>query len=376
MEFNIALNTIVYLMLFLFPGILFRKFYFRSAHSKQFDQGNLFERFLWTMLSSICMLMLVIVIFIFVRTILDLPLLKSLTYSNIKSVFNALGANQLPPEEEIEKSYFDFFIFTSALYILSILSGFIFYYINSKITFFKPSNYWENIINGSYKLNNFDEGTIYGYTSADILVDTNDESKLYSGKIVDYYLSQDNKLETVILSDVMRFKKVGDDIIERKIPGDNFCIDTTRILNINLKYISQEKEKDAVVKKIIKVLDIVYLLFLLGLFIIIYLDIDWVVFSSIPKRIVFFLINLIIVSNLFGLLKHLILKEKEKVKPEEIPALIAYLLPYLWLFNLVEWWVVLLLEIPAFALIGYMTNLIKEENVKSEMEKSENQIDL
>ena len=44
MEFNIALNTIVYLMVFIFPGMIFRKFYYIREYSKEFDKGNLFER--------------------------------------------------------------------------------------------------------------------------------------------------------------------------------------------------------------------------------------------------------------------------------------------------------------------------------------------
>lgn len=44
MDINIALSTIVYISIFLFPGILFRKFLFIGVDNKQFYTGHLFER--------------------------------------------------------------------------------------------------------------------------------------------------------------------------------------------------------------------------------------------------------------------------------------------------------------------------------------------
>lgn len=365
MEFDIALNTIVYLMLFLFPGILFRKFYYTAAHSKQFDQGNLFERFLWTMFSSICMLVLVVMVFIIVRTVLKLPLLESLSYINIKKVFESLGNNELPSIDDIESTYIDFFIFVSALYILSIISGFIFFFLNSRVfKIFKYNNYWENIIKGSYKHKKFDSNRIYGYTSADILVETNETPKLYSGKVVDYFLSSgDNKLETLILKDVTRWKNIYKEngILEkreaRKVPGDNFCIDTTKAINLNLTYVSEEKSKDVLRRRMALFLDISIWFILLGQFVILYLDLDWIVLASVTRRISFFILNIFNFLNVYSIVRDLILRNRINWSDQAI--ILIFLVPYLWLFGLVDWWVMLLVEFPALFISGSIIQKLK-----------------
>ena len=96
MEFNIALNTIVYLMIFLFPGVIFRKFLFIREYSKEFDKGNLFERFIWTILTSIAILITTFSIFLFLKNILQLDLLPSISYKTIWNTFNDLSNNKLP----------------------------------------------------------------------------------------------------------------------------------------------------------------------------------------------------------------------------------------------------------------------------------------
>ena len=58
MNINIAFSTIIYIMVFLFPGILFRRAFFSGDFNKQFESGNAFERILWNMLVSMIMLVM------------------------------------------------------------------------------------------------------------------------------------------------------------------------------------------------------------------------------------------------------------------------------------------------------------------------------
>ncbi len=381
MEFNIALNTIVYLMLFLFPGILFRKFYFRAAHSKQFDQGNLFERFIWTVLSSVFILFVVIGLFIFVRTVLSLPLLQSLSYETIKEIFDSLGANELPEVEEIETSYFDFLTFLSALYLLSIIFGFLSYLLNSKVlNLFKYNNYWENVIKGTYKKNSIESNKVFGYVTADVLVDANDEAKLYSGRVVDYFLAQsNNKLETIVLSNVFRYKKIIDEkgahvaTESRKIPGDNFCVDTSRVLNLNLTYVSEEKETNKFYKRLKLWIDFFYGVFLVGLVLILYLDLEWIVLSDLPRKIVFFILTWTIVSNLLKNLKYLIVGKFDQITLIELVMYIFFGLPYLWLAKIIPWYWILALELPIIWWMGTLLNKEKAEkaSVKASKDSSD-----
>lgn len=356
-------------MTFLFPGILFRKFYFRSAHSKQFDHGNLFERFLWTMLSSIFMLITVTLFFVFIKKTLELPLLDSLSYSTVKGIFDYLSSNQLPPEDEIGETYLDFLTFISALYLLSILFGMLGYLINAKILYlFKYNNYWENVLKGTYKKKKEKSNIVFGFTQADILIDTNDNSNLYSGRVVDYFLSQQtNDLETIVLSDVFRYKKKYDEKGQKigtetiKVPGDNFCIGTNRILNLNLTYVYEAKSQNSFYKNLCLGVDVFYGISLLGLLLLLYLNLDWIVFSSIPKKITFFIFSWLVLDNTLRIVKLLINGDYDNLKLDKFIVYLFLIIPYFWLFDLMVWWLIYILEFFALLIAGAVQNSINKK---------------
>ncbi|TXK78675.1 hypothetical protein [Mesonia sp. K4-1] len=359
MELNIALNTIIYLMIFLFPGLIARKFYFSSVHSKQFSQGNLFERFLWTMLTSLLMLGLVSLLFFISNTILDLPLLDSLSYQTIKETFNTLSSNQLPEQGEIEDTYGDFFIFIFALYLFSAIFGGLAYLFNAKaIKLFKYNNYWEKIFNGTYK-EKPEENLVFGYAEADVLIDTNEKTKLYSGKVTDYFLSQENnQLETIVLTEVYRYKIINDingeyiDTLKKEIPGHNFCLNHDKILNINFTYVYQEKSKNRFYKNFGLGINILFYILTIILFLFVFLKEEYL-FTSWIKKIIFSLITWILLKLIFQCLKVKIngLLNKNFLKGNMIAG-IVFAIPYLWLFKIIDWYWIIPIEIIALIIFG------------------------
>lgn len=360
-------------MMFLFPGILYRKFYFWAAHSKQFDQGNLFERFLWTMLSSIVLLLTVILLFLFLR-FWGVPLLDSLSYSTVKGIVDSVSSNELPSESEISNSYRDFFTFTSALYILSMFLGWLSYILNAKLfRFFKYNNYWENVLKGTYKKKKKDDNLVYGYTEADALVETSDGALLYSGKVVDYFLSQQsNMLETIILTGVKRYKKIYDDndkhieTIKRPIPGDNFCIDNSNILNLNLTYVYQEKIKSPFHKRLCSFVDFLYVIIWFSLLFILYLDLDWVILSSVPKKIIFFLLGWMFTHHFLTQVKMLINGRRKEINKEDIFVYLLFVIPILWLSNYILWWEIFAYGFITFFVIAIIIAVINNLQQKKE----------
>ena len=97
---NVALNTIFYIMIFIFPGILFRKFYFGGDFNKQFQQGNLMERFLWTVFFSVIIISLCVLSFIYLENHTNFKIANYLTYDTIKDLFESLSNNKLPEETD------------------------------------------------------------------------------------------------------------------------------------------------------------------------------------------------------------------------------------------------------------------------------------
>ena len=98
MEFNIALNTIVYLVVFIFPGIIFRKFYYIREYSKEFDKGNLFERSVFTVLTSVIILALSYLIYTILVDFLGQDHVPYISYETIRGIHQQISTNQLPNE--------------------------------------------------------------------------------------------------------------------------------------------------------------------------------------------------------------------------------------------------------------------------------------
>lgn len=370
MEFNIALNTIIYVMLFLFPGTIFRRSFFTSAHTRQFYKENLFERFLWTMLFSILMLISVSLVFLIANRVFDLPLLSSFSYRSIKDVFTSISTNQLPDKNQLDVIYKDFITFIFALYLFSMISGYLCYFINARIfRFLKFENYWEDIFKGSYKQIK-ENNLVRGITMADVLIDTNQSTKLYSGKVVDYFLSRDNnQLETIILNDVTRYKKneniENDEKVQlRYVPGHNFCVDNSKILNINVSYVYEEKTKSRYHKRICLFLDVIYVIMVLFLFVLLFLNTNLVFLSSTFKKLVFFGFTWTNLSIVKQMLKDIVYGEKRKIILDNLSAFIIFSIPYLVLFEVVAWWLAILLGVIAIIILGVLKKYIFEESNK------------
>ena len=123
MNVNIAFNTIIYIMVFLFPGILFRRAFFSGRFNKHFNSGDTSERLLWNLLFSFLCL------FVFFGIYYELHKAKiitsNVTYHDITSVFISLYDNKFP---SLLQDYFKLkstFMVLVSLYAFSILSGYV-----------------------------------------------------------------------------------------------------------------------------------------------------------------------------------------------------------------------------------------------------------
>ncbi|MCQ9634417.1 hypothetical protein MP477_05560 [Chryseobacterium sp. WG23] len=365
MEFNIALNTIVYLMIFLFPGIIFRKFLFIREYSKEFDKGNLFERFIWTILTSIIILLATFSIFLFLKNILNLDLLPSISYKTIWDTFNDLSNNKLPdPDKKFsikdKDVYKHFFLLMISIYILSIILGIITYLV-TRTTFVKSIgvlkylNYWQDLVKGTYNSNN-DDTLTYAYTTADVLTEQNDTTKLYSGRVINYYLDlQTNQLQTIVLSDAKRYKKLDNGGFEIKsIPGHNFIIEKERILNINFTYIYESKDENKVYKWIYRIVNTIFILLFIGVISTMFFSDIYIYTSTFLRKTVFVICGVLLILILNKNVKKVLSGQWSTLKTTNIYFFISFLLPYIWLFNFLKWYWVLSLEFVFLILMSFL----------------------
>ncbi|WP_123838369.1 hypothetical protein [Chryseobacterium oncorhynchi] len=374
MEFNIALNTIVYLMIFLFPGIIFRKFLFIREYSKEFDKGNLFERFIWTILTSIIILIVTFSIFLFLKNILNLDLLPSISYKTIWDTFNDLSNNKLPdPDKKFTPKdkyvYKHFFLLMISIYTLSIILGVITYLVTrttfvKSIGILKYLNYWQDLVKGTYNSNN-DDTLTYGYTTADVLTEQNDTTKLYSGRVINYYLDlQTNQLQTIVLSDAKRYKKLDDGGFEIKsIPGHNFIIEKERILNINFTYIYERKDENKVYKWIYRIVNTIFILLFIGVISTMFFSDIYIYTSTFLRKSVFVICGVLLILILNKNVKKVLSGQWSTLKTTNIYFFISFLLPYIWLFNFLKWYWVLSLE---FGFLILMSTFLPDNQTDAE----------
>ena len=360
MDINIALSTIVYISIFLFPGVLFRKFLFIGVDNKQFYTGHLFERFLWTILFSFIVLLISYFIFSISKNLFSLD--EAISYETIKGAFTTLSHNEFPSEDEFDRQYKNLIVLLVFIYLLSAALGYftriIFSFGVIKNTgVFKKFNYWEDLIKG-YKHNRtqkISDLLTYGYTKADVLIRlTDSQTKLYSGIVKDYFIcSGTNNLQEIVLEKTNRYSEKKPTVI----PGDNFIIPSRNILNLNFTYIYEKKDDNKVYSLVQKTIDVIYGIAIIG--IIVYLFASNELISSIFKKIVFFFSCIGVITVLKEALKHLFTNQFSKFKPEYLYRTVFNVLPLLWVFGVISGIILVLFEIAA--LVGIAIFMTRKE---------------
>ncbi len=349
MDFNLALHSVVYIMFFIFPGFLFRKYLYIKHDYRQFDKGNLFERFMLTLFDSVLILLLSSAIIFFIRDVFEVQLLKSLSYDVFKGMFEDLKNNSLPPKDKIVNNFQDFIILLFFVYTLSIILGFIFYKFTNSRTIkasgvFKKTNYWHDLIIKDFSNNKERRDTRrLVYTLADVLTVINDETKLYSGRIVDYYIEKNNnELQTLILEDTIKYKNT-----EKKvIPGSLFVIHNKNIININLTYVYADKQR-VVAKQIITIL---YLIATVFLFLFIFMTETEKYVPSIFRKVMFIFTGITILNGFYVLLNKRM--DNKKIEISELLLPFMFIAILLGVIGVLKWW----LSIIIFILIPILSH--------------------
>ena len=285
MEFNIALNTVIYIMIFIVPGFLFRNSFYRNEFYKEFYFGNLFERFIWTLFFSVLMLL---ACYVFIAFFLwwGIDVIPEISYETIREIHNSIHQQSdiiLPDRDTFFHKSSSFFTLMSILWGQSILLGFVLH--NIAVAFnYNFYNYWYALLRG--KKNPTPKNFKYSYTQVDILTHNN---ALYQGKYKNHYLSKSNNdLETVILKKVRKKEKGS---YFKAIPGHNFCVHKDDIVNINLSYIYEEykSQSQSFAAKILKIVGILIYILLTFFFIYMLYTDPIPALNTFPKKIFFFL---------------------------------------------------------------------------------------
>ena len=210
----------------------------------------------------------------------------------------------------------------------------------------------------------------HAYTLVDVLIDTGEGNKLYSGKLENYYLNHDNnQLQTIVLSSVNKYKKNKKNVERIQIPGHNFVVERDKILNVNFTYIFEEKSKVIgykIVYSIINLLCIVGFVFsILSLF----YSINEVYTSTFLRKGIFILCAGILILLIQELFKLLISKQWSKFELVHLYVFILFTVPFLWIYNFFSWYIVLSILFGFLIIVSIIVSAFSEEENKEEDKK-------
>lgn len=365
MEINLALNTIIYIMIFIVPGILFRNSFYSREYSKEFYFGNLFERFVWTLFFGVLML-ITCYFFIYLFSWSGVNLIPEISYDTIKKVYENLHNVQsditFPEEEDFDKKRGGFFKIIFILYTISILLGLICNRLAIAFNF-NFYNYWHALFRG--RLNKAPKGFKYIYTEIDIL--TTDHI-IYTGKIKNYHLSKnDTNIETIVIENTSKKKmetKSTPYSSNRSIEGHNFCIHKDQIQNMNLSYI-YEKRIGLLGKLINRIGILLYVMLLPFVFYIFFSEISFL--GDLLRKLLFisaiFMVVTPIADAMIG---------NTKISKDSIPVFITFgwLAFWLYLEKSVLWYIIILLmSLIIYIFINIYLDRKRKNSVPKEEEK-------
>ena len=286
MTLNIALNTIIIIMVFLFPGIIARKSFFSGPFKNRYESNSLVDKLSWNILCSLLALTVtsVIIQILFLlnnffkvidTTVYDIEL----KYSDLYKIFESLSNSKLPIQFAEFSNFTKYILYLLIVYFFSFCFGKILFYfvtkynIERKFSIFQFRNHWEYLSKPNiYNFPDIDYSKNYD-TQIDILVGEKDNKVLYRGYINKIIYDKENKIENIWLTNTIEFKRIyfdnegfndlDDEILFKKerikksiihkltneyvvykkiIKGDIFVIPASDFKNLNITYIETDKK--------------------------------------------------------------------------------------------------------------------------------------
>lgn len=254
---EVSWGFLTVLILVLFPGLIFRRLYFYGEFSKQFGAGLSLIKLI--SVSSIPGLIILACIYFFYDKYVTSVDIDTIIYT-LKNVsnpdYNPTNTN-LPVAKSLKDTLKENVLpFIGFLYLSSILIGLLsgrfvrITRIDTKFKLLRFKNKWFYLFNGEHtrfkKMRHLkEENRKHLFTEADILIDSNNKTLLYSGVIVDYELVDGDcqTLNNIMLQHAERYSLINDKKVAVKIPGNLLVVDCSKMKNINLTFVYEKTTK-------------------------------------------------------------------------------------------------------------------------------------
>ncbi len=289
---NISLGFFVVVVLIIFPGLIFRRLFFFGEFSKEFNAGhNLITLLSISAVPGFVILVLTFFTYSYLFVAIDIGVVIDKFKDLSSPDFRLTNSNDTPVNELLNHKAAPFLGF---LYIISIIIGSLsgrlirFSQLDTKFRIFRFKNYWFYLLNGQQykfkKLRHLKESNQrHVFTKADVLIDSNSKTHLYSGIVVDYELSENDctSLNKIMLQNAIRYSLKADKIVPVEISGNLLIVDCQDLKNMNLTYVFEES-KSVLQSKIPTTIELVFsylIILLIPIFIFRAERINWQVYT-------------------------------------------------------------------------------------------------
>jgi|SRR5690554_705393 len=239
----ITLNFILLFLIVIFPGIIFRRFYYYGEFSKQFRiKEQLHHLFISNIIPGVIILVFSLIFLRLLNWISPIQVL----YPQIKDSIIEFSINEAFLLDVVKVASFTLVLsFVAGYGISRLIRGL---KLDIKYRLLRFRNSWYYLFSGEitsfekFKSTFQDERRIkkkaFYPPYVDVLIENGSEAVLYSGLLLDYEVSSNDllKLERIYLKDAIRYSKKEGETASVDIPGDLFVINTTNLININIKY--------------------------------------------------------------------------------------------------------------------------------------------
>jgi hypothetical protein len=264
LDTSITIFSLAYIVILIFPGIIFKRFFFQGAFSGQFNSGLFADRIITSLFWGI--LVQIISVLTFSRII-------NVSYQDwrlmLKRFYGQVVQNKLP-EISSEQLLNALFYAVYSVAIASILGFFLFrlirlFGLDLRFPVFRFLNQWHYYFKGEILQTREFRQTPRGRdlsTEVDVMLkDDNGKSNLFCGLLTQYTLGSKNELESLYLTGATRFSQSSNSM--KVVPGDIFVIPFSTVKNLNIRYNFQVRQNTELAKYILLSVSAIILIFCL-----------------------------------------------------------------------------------------------------------------
>ncbi|WCM42407.1 hypothetical protein MG290_01685 [Flavobacterium sp. CBA20B-1] len=244
-DLKLATSAIALILFLVIPGISFKGGYYTQRFESLLNRGSFQDRLVSTIFISILFQICIILLnnYFFDSKI------SFKTYTTPLQEDFLSNYNNIDFDRKTLVFVLKYLLFSSVFpFFIGLLFNKLicFFNLDLYISYFRSNDYWYYYFRGNIPNNDRFRKKIKNVkinsTIIDALIETPNDSRLYSGYYVNHTLKKDsNDIDTLILTDVNRFSNNQKKFVT--VPGHYFKINGNKIINLNTRYIEEKVVK-------------------------------------------------------------------------------------------------------------------------------------